>query len=58
MCGCNKLGAVSDACDAETDSCVCKTGVGGPKCDRCEPAYWGLQKVRDHGNPSVGCLRK
>ncbi|KAE8751005.1 hypothetical protein FOCC_FOCC002433 [Frankliniella occidentalis] len=56
MCGCNKLGAVSDACDADTDACVCKTGVGGEKCDRCEPAYWGLQKVRDHGNPSVGCL--
>lgn len=49
------LGSYSDACDAETGQCKCKPGVGGAKCDRCEPGYWGLPKISS-GHP--GCLRK
>lgn len=34
--------------------CVCKSGVGGEKCDRCEPGYWGLPKI---SSSHLGCMR-
>uniref|UniRef100_A0A6P7FT13 Agrin-like n=1 Tax=Diabrotica virgifera virgifera TaxID=50390 RepID=A0A6P7FT13_DIAVI len=45
ICECNKLGSYSDICDPETKQCKCKPGVGGTKCDRCEPGFWGLPKI-------------
>ncbi|XP_049859023.1 agrin-like [Schistocerca gregaria] len=53
LCGCNKLGSISDACDPDTLQCKCKPGVGGVKCDRCEPGYWGLPKISEGHD---GCL--
>nr|XP_024219435.1 agrin-like isoform X3 [Halyomorpha halys] len=53
MCGCNKIGSYSDWCDKETGACECRPGVGGPKCDRCEPGYWGLPKI---SSGYKGCL--
>ncbi|XP_050313632.1 agrin-like isoform X2 [Anthonomus grandis grandis] len=44
-CGCHKLGAYSEYCDVKTNKCKCKPGVGGDKCDRCEPGFWGLSKI-------------
>ncbi|XP_073957154.1 agrin-like isoform X3 [Choristoneura fumiferana] len=51
-CGCNRLGSVSDRCD-ESGQCVCRPGVGGLKCDRCEPGYWGLPRI---GSGHTGCI--
>ncbi|XP_061708931.1 agrin-like isoform X5 [Cydia pomonella] len=51
-CGCNRLGSVSDRCD-ESGQCACRPGVGGQKCDRCEPGYWGLPRI---GSGHTGCI--
>ncbi|GBP15490.1 Agrin [Eumeta japonica] len=51
-CGCNRLGSVSDRCD-ESGQCTCRPGVGGLKCDRCEPGYWGLPRI---GSGHTGCI--
>ncbi|XP_048489511.1 agrin isoform X2 [Plutella xylostella] len=51
-CGCNRLGSVSDRCD-EAGACACRPGVGGLKCDRCEPGYWGLPRI---GSGHTGCI--
>lgn len=51
----NFIGSYSDWCDKETGACECRPGVGGPKCDRCEPGYWGLPKI---SSGYKGCLRK
>lgn len=55
LCGCNKLGSYSEVCDPETNQCRCRPGVGGAKCDRCEPGYWGLPKI---SSGYRGCIRK
>ncbi|KAG0728646.1 Agrin [Chionoecetes opilio] len=53
ICQCHKLGAHDSVCDPVTNQCRCKPGVGGTKCDRCEPGFWGLPMIQ-HGN--TGCL--
>ncbi|XP_050719912.1 agrin-like isoform X4 [Eriocheir sinensis] len=53
ICQCHKLGAHDAVCDPVTNQCRCKPGVGGTKCDRCEPGFWGLPMIQ-HGNN--GCL--
>ncbi|VVC30264.1 Concanavalin A-like lectin/glucanase domain,EGF-like, conserved site,Laminin G domain,Follistatin-like, N- [Cinara cedri] len=54
-CNCNKLGSISEECVDK--KCICKSGVGGEKCDRCEPGYWGLPKIASnhHGCMPCGC---
>lgn len=47
------LGSVSEEC-VDNDKCLCKSGVGGKKCDRCEPGYWGLPKISSNYH---GCMR-
>lgn len=54
FCQCNLLGSYSKTCDPHSRQCSCKPGVGGLRCDRCEPGFWGLPKIAD-GN--VGCIR-
>ncbi|XP_076328006.1 agrin-like isoform X3 [Tachypleus tridentatus] len=54
VCGCNRLGSYSLTCDPESKQCPCKPGVGGLRCDRCEPGFWGIHKIAD-GNS--GCTR-
>ena len=56
-CRCNSLGSLGSTCDPETGQCRCKRGVGGLRCDRCEPSYWGLQLVADSPNYE-GCIRE
>ncbi|KAK7792852.1 hypothetical protein R5R35_009634 [Gryllus longicercus] len=55
QCGCNKLGSYSGTCDPLTQQCSCKPGVGGPKCDRCEPGYWGLPKISEGHQGCIPC---
>ncbi|CAG9581467.1 unnamed protein product [Danaus chrysippus] len=52
QCGCHRLGSVSEMCD-ESGQCQCRPGVGGHKCDRCEPGYWGLPRI---GTGHTGCI--
>lgn len=49
------VGSYSETCEPNTEQCQCKPGVGGAKCDRCEPGYWGLPKIT---SGHQGCLRK
>ncbi|XP_042234513.1 agrin-like isoform X4 [Homarus americanus] len=53
ICQCHKLGAREETCDPVTNQCRCKPGVGGTKCDRCEPGFWGLPRIQ---RGSKGCL--
>ncbi|XP_047025753.1 agrin-like [Helicoverpa zea] len=52
VCGCHRLGSVNEQCDEE-GQCACRPGVGGLKCDRCEPGYWGLPRI---GTGHTGCI--
>jgi len=47
------LGSISEECVDK--KCLCKSGVGGEKCDRCEPGYWGLPKISLNHH---GCMRE
>ncbi|CAG2057628.1 unnamed protein product, partial [Timema podura] len=57
LCGCNKLGSYSDTCDPVTQQCSCKPGVGGLKCDRCEPGFWGLPKISEGHQGCIHLVR-
>ncbi|XP_074597901.1 agrin-like isoform X2 [Brevipalpus obovatus] len=52
-CNCNRHGSTSLSCDPVTKQCSCKPAVGGLKCDRCEPGYWGLNQISLDG--TSGC---
>ncbi|KAH9364526.1 hypothetical protein HPB48_020953 [Haemaphysalis longicornis] len=52
VCNCNRLGSLAATCDALSSQCTCKPGVGGLRCDRCLPGYWGLHRIADGVN---GC---
>ncbi|XP_047511695.1 agrin-like [Pieris napi] len=52
QCGCHRLGSENEQCDGE-GQCKCRPGVGGQKCDRCEPGYWGLPRI---GTGHTGCI--
>nr|XP_050849942.1 agrin-like isoform X3 [Vespula vulgaris] len=54
-CNCNRLGSVSDTCNPETGQCECRPGVGGLKCDRCMPGYWGLPKISEGHQGCIPC---
>jgi len=54
-CQCNTLGSVGTDCDPATRQCKCKPRVGGIKCDRCEPNYWGLPFITDNNQGCVPC---
>lgn len=53
-CQCHGLGALGDTCHPVTKQCQCKHGIGGLKCDRCTPGYWGLQLIQDKND--IGCM--
>ncbi|XP_069466169.1 agrin isoform X1 [Ambystoma mexicanum] len=44
-CQCNNYGSYGGACDPATGQCSCKPGVGGLKCDRCEPGFWNFRGI-------------
>ncbi|XP_035520934.1 netrin-4-like isoform X2 [Morone saxatilis] len=47
-CSCHPVGSVlsggSTLCNPSSGECTCKPGVGGPRCDSCMQAYWGLHE--------------
>ncbi|GIY58961.1 hypothetical protein CDAR_451321 [Caerostris darwini] len=47
ICNCNRLGSFGLTCEPLSKQCFCKPGVGGPRCDRCEPGYWGLHRITE-----------
>ncbi|KAK0166738.1 hypothetical protein PV327_004227 [Microctonus hyperodae] len=55
LCNCNRLGSMSDTCNPETGQCDCRPGVGGLKCDRCMPGYWGLPKISEGHQGCIPC---
>ncbi|XP_033113619.1 agrin-like [Anneissia japonica] len=52
LCDCNKLGSYRSTCDPATLQCSCKPGVGGTKCNRCEPGFWDFRGIQ---NGNSGC---
>nr|XP_042902800.1 agrin [Parasteatoda tepidariorum] len=54
-CNCNKLGSYGLICDPESKQCSCKPGVGGMRCDRCEPGYWGLHMATEGNSGCSSC---
>ncbi|NXO13306.1 AGRIN protein, partial [Oriolus oriolus] len=53
MCQCNPYGSYGGSCDPGTGQCSCKPGVGGLKCDRCEPGFWNFRGIVTDGRS--GC---
>uniref|UniRef100_A0A672LRZ6 Agrin n=1 Tax=Sinocyclocheilus grahami TaxID=75366 RepID=A0A672LRZ6_SINGR len=45
VCQCNHYGSYRGTCDPSTGQCSCKPGVGGLKCDRCEPGFWNFRGI-------------
>uniref|UniRef100_A0A8C0X1A9 Agrin n=1 Tax=Castor canadensis TaxID=51338 RepID=A0A8C0X1A9_CASCN len=52
-CQCNPHGSYSGTCDPATGQCSCRPGVGGLKCDRCEPGFWNFRGIVTDGRS--GC---
>ncbi|XP_047229553.1 agrin isoform X5 [Girardinichthys multiradiatus] len=48
-CQCNIHGSYKGTCDPTTGQCSCKPGVGGQKCDRCEPGFWNFRAIVTEG---------
>ncbi|XP_031422229.1 agrin isoform X3 [Clupea harengus] len=44
-CQCNNYGSYGGTCDPTSGQCSCKPGVGGLKCDRCEPGFWNFRGI-------------
>nr|XP_054602129.1 agrin isoform X4 [Nothobranchius furzeri] len=45
VCQCNIHGSYKGTCEPTTGQCSCKPGVGGQKCDRCEPGFWNFRAI-------------
>uniref|UniRef100_A0A8C6REY5 Agrin n=1 Tax=Nannospalax galili TaxID=1026970 RepID=A0A8C6REY5_NANGA len=52
-CQCNQHGSYSGTCDPATGQCSCRPGVGGLRCDRCEPGFWNFRGIVTDGRS--GC---
>ncbi|MGH0121147.1 UNVERIFIED_CONTAM: hypothetical protein FKN15_046392 [Acipenser sinensis] len=44
-CLCNPYGSYGGTCDPSSGQCSCKPGLGGQKCDRCEPGFWNFRGI-------------
>uniref|UniRef100_A0A8C8ZED7 Agrin n=1 Tax=Prolemur simus TaxID=1328070 RepID=A0A8C8ZED7_PROSS len=56
VCQCNPHGSYGGTCDAATGQCSCRPGVGGLRCDRCEPGFWNFRGIVTDGRS--GCTRE
>ncbi|XP_038046622.1 laminin subunit alpha-1-like [Patiria miniata] len=41
-CDCDPAGTVGSGCSSYGGGCTCKSGVGGRRCDRCLPGFYGF----------------
>ena len=59
-CGCHRVGARSDNCDADSGQCVCRPGIGGLTCAECQPEHYGFSasgcRGREGGTRIAGIL--
>ncbi|OWK08383.1 hypothetical protein Celaphus_00011080 [Cervus elaphus hippelaphus] len=55
-CQCNPHGSYGGTCDPVTGQCSCRPGVGGLKCDRCEPGFWNFRGIVTDGRS--GCTHQ
>ncbi|XP_006886016.1 PREDICTED: LOW QUALITY PROTEIN: agrin [Elephantulus edwardii] len=53
VCQCNRHGSYGGSCDPGSGQCSCRPGVGGIKCDRCEPGFWNFRGIVTEGRS--GC---
>ncbi|XP_058160685.1 LOW QUALITY PROTEIN: agrin [Dasypus novemcinctus] len=53
VCRCNPHGSYSGTCDPASGQCSCRPGVGGRRCDRCEPGFWNFRGIVTDGHS--GC---
>ncbi|KAM9443598.1 laminin subunit beta-3 [Clarias gariepinus] len=55
-CECDNAGSeVRQQCDEVTGACLCKQNVGGARCDRCKPGYYGLSSANLLGCSKCSC---
>lgn len=52
-CSCNRLGTQRPFDCQPEGQCNCRPGVGGKRCDRCEPGFWAMHKL---SQGTSGCL--
>nr|XP_020832364.1 agrin isoform X1 [Phascolarctos cinereus] len=52
-CQCNAYGSYGGSCDPTSGQCSCRPGLGGLKCDRCEPGFWNFRGIVTDGRS--GC---
>ena len=43
-CDCDYIGSLNSTCDQFTGQCLCKPGVIGKKCDKCQLFYYGFSE--------------
>ncbi|KAK2105581.1 hypothetical protein P7K49_015095 [Saguinus oedipus] len=55
-CQCNPHGSYGSTCDPATGQCSCRPGVGGLRCDRCEPGFWNFRGIVTDGHS--GCTHR
>lgn len=52
-CECNPDGSISMECDMKTGNCLCKAGVTGRQCDKCERSKSTLRNGFCEGKPWI-----
>nr|XP_020504058.1 laminin subunit beta-3 [Labrus bergylta] len=55
-CICSAEGSINGGqCDHNSESCLCKANVEGPRCDRCKRGYYGLSASDPLGCSKCSC---
>ncbi|KAH7731161.1 Unc-6 protein precursor [Aphelenchoides avenae] len=49
-CNCHPIGSISKSCNQTSGQCICKPGVTGITCNRCDKGY---QQSQDPKNPCI-----